>query len=763
MITTSHITPLVAAIFFATPFAFAATTSHQSMAQLRQDHPKLRTMQVDGKITKMVAPYLSTGQTAQASADAFIQTWSNALGVNANDFVAQGPFKDGHSVQPIMYNQETCEYKFTGIYYTQTADGLPVYGTRLITLVRNVDGHPVVNATIDLRDVAGFVKPRRLMNNNALALMAAATRYGTSVVTTDPELMVFAGTTKEHAEPRAALVFEATVGSNFDSDSYQKAELVVDAVTGEILQETNRLLHANGNIGGQATESSGADICDPESLAGLPYAKVTMNGNTAYADANGNYSIAGDGNLTSKIEGNWFNVNNNSGSDASITQNTLNPDIIHNASNNSESYRAQVNAYLQSNIVRDFVLQFNPTFPEIADQTSFPVNVGVSGTCNAFYDYESINFYNAGGGCSNTAFSVVVHHEYGHHLVAVVGSGQGQYGEGMGDVMGVLLTGDNQLARGFYSDDCENGIRNADNNKQYPCSGGIHDCGQLISGCVWDALITMENAYGAAGHDIVSSLAVNSMLMHTGDSITPSITYDWLTLDDDDGDLTNGTPHSVEILAGFALHNMDDFPEPPEPLDNDDCVTARVVIDGTHAFTTVGGNDSSDSYDDGQCSGSYLGDMHADVWFSYAACESGSMSVSTCDLIDFDSDIVVYEGTCGNNTQIACNGDGSGCGGYSSETTFNVTTGNDYLIRVGGWSDSSEGTGQLLVEGPGACEPPSECPADTNGDGIVNVTDILAVVGAWGESGGPADVNGDGTVDVTDLLTVVNAWGACPE
>ena len=80
-----------------------------------------------------------------------------------------------------------------------------------------------------------------------------------------------------------------------------------------------------------------------------------------------------------------------------------------------------------------------------------------------------------------------------------------------------------------------------------------------------------------------------------------------------------------------------------------------------------------------------------------------------------------------------------------------------------GWSGSSEGSGQLLVEGPGACVPPSECPADTNNDGVVDVTDILAVVGAWGENGGPADVNGDGIVDVTDLLTVVNAWGACPE
>jgi len=271
----------------------------------------------------------------------------------------------------------------------------------------------------------------------------------------------------------------------------------------------------------------------------------------------------------------------------------------------------------------------------------------------------------------------------------------------------------------------------------------------------------MDNAYGAAGHAIVSSLAVNSMLMHTGDSITPSITYDWLTLDDDDGDLTNGTPHSVEILAGFAIHNMDDFPEPPEPLDNDDCVTARVIGDGQNSFTTLGGNNSSDSYNENQCESTYLGEMHADVWFSFTACQSGSTLVSTCNLIDFDSDIVVYEGTCDSNTQIACNGDGNSCAGYSSETSFDATAGQQYLIRVGGWSDSSEGSGMLLVDGPGSCEPPTDCVGDTNSDGVVDVTDILAVVGAWGEKGGDADIDGSGIVGVGDLLVVIDAWGAC--
>ena len=105
--------------------------------------------------------------------------------------------------------------------------------------------------------------------------------------------MVYAGSLEEHVEPRAAIVFEATVGGNWDADNYQKAELVVDAQTGEILFERNLILHVDGNVSGVATESSGADVCDAESGAGLPYAKVTRGGNTAYADAYGDYSLNG--------------------------------------------------------------------------------------------------------------------------------------------------------------------------------------------------------------------------------------------------------------------------------------------------------------------------------------------------------------------------------------------------------------------------------------------------------------------------------------
>jgi hypothetical protein len=79
----------------------------------------------------------------------------------------------------------------------------------------------------------------------------------------------------------------------------------------------------------------------------------------------------------------------------------------------------------------------------------------------------------------------------------------------------------------------------------------------LLSGCVWstrnELLITNPTTY----RDIISNLAVNAMLLHSGSSIDPSITIDYLTLDDDNGNIYDGTPHYPEIAAGFGVHNMD--------------------------------------------------------------------------------------------------------------------------------------------------------------------------------------------------------------
>jgi Tol biopolymer transport system component len=57
---------------------------------------------------------------------------------------------------------------------------------------------------------------------------------------------------------------------------------------------------------------------------------------------------------------------------------------------------------------------------------------------------------------------------------------------------------------------------------------------------------------------------------------------------------------------------------------------------------------------------------------------------------------------------------------------------------------------------------PETCAADLNGDGEVNVSDLLVLLAAWGETDVPADIDGDGIVAVGDLLLLLAAWGPCP-
>lgn len=56
------------------------------------------------------------------------------------------------------------------------------------------------------------------------------------------------------------------------------------------------------------------------------------------------------------------------------------------------------------------------------------------------------------------------------------------------------------------------------------------------------------------------------------------------------------------------------------------------------------------------------------------------------------------------------------------------------------------------------------CPSDINTDGQTNVTDLLALLGAWGTCLAPCgpDIDESGSVNVTDLLALLGAWGACP-
>jgi len=194
----------------------------------------------------------------------------------------------------------------------------------------------------------------------------------------------------------------------------------------------------------------------------------------------------------------------------------------------------------------------------------------------------------------------------------------------------------------------------------------------------------------------------------------------------------------------------------------DDCITSQQIFNGYTEWSTLFASNSEDAFDPLLCSETNFGEMSKDIWFTYFACETGQLIIDTCGTTVFDSDLVVYQGSCCNLEQIACNGDSVDCNGNSHITIDPVIADTQYFIRIGGATAQSFGGGTIHLAGPEIiCV--SSCFGDMNFDGDVNIADFLKIIELWGSTCGDGDLNIDGVVNVADLLAVIGAWGPCSE
>ena len=530
------------------------------------------------RIRRVWGTTFSHGRTPSESVSSFYRQWSGLWGVDASDLKAIGPFEDGAHTLPIMgIEGADGASAFTGVYFTQTVVGVPVFRAYGWGLVRNEQDFPMVLGGGTLRpvgDMADRMAGRDLNPANLeMGVYAgeALAEFDEPPVMTSPRYVVWAGIDDDVQEARLAVEFVAEAGAGQgDPDAYRKLQFVTDADTGEVLHRESLVRHAvNGTVTGLATDGFGADTCAAEVSKPLPHIEVKTGTTTVYADGSGNYSIpagAAGATYTTRLVGRYFTTTNNSAATVSLSTTandgaTWSP--VFNAANTSATERAQVNAYYMANLMRDLTISVAPSFPSVSTQTNaFQINCNIASSCNAYYVSSTINFYVSGGGCANTAFGDVVCHEYGHNIVEKGGSGQQAYGEGMGDVCGLLASDDPRTGVGFQS--CTTGIRTASNTCQYSagtacssCGSEIHACGQLISGCVWDLRNLFLAKYPSNYRTRLASLAINEVPLHAGQSdIASDITVDYLTLNDTDGNISNGTPDYSEIAQAFGAHGL---------------------------------------------------------------------------------------------------------------------------------------------------------------------------------------------------------------
>ena len=356
----------------------------------------------------------------------------------------------------------------------------------------------------------------------------------------------------------------------------------IDAETGEVLKSDNTVHNVDvfGTVSSHATPGlSAGSAANPPTIQPMPRVRIRSSGATIETDKDGNFNMVGVNvpiDLTVDYYGPYTDVNNDAGLDYTVTFQDVLPnqqnDLLMNP-NPSEFVTAQANTQLHINAIRDFIVDRFPTDPTANFRATAVVNQ--NSTCNAFFVGDYVAFFRSGNGCRNTAFSSVVAHEMGHWFNQLYGTGNGSdgMGEGNADVFAMYAHDDPVVGRDFYANG--NAVRTGENLRQFcgdnnpGCYGGAHDNGEVWMGAAWKVRSQLNASLGDARGDLTSDLLfLGWMNAFDQTTIRSIIEEQWLVLDDDNGDLSDGTPNFMAIDAGFVEQGFPGYDFPFLTVDN---------------------------------------------------------------------------------------------------------------------------------------------------------------------------------------------------
>jgi len=360
------------------------------------------------------------------------------------------------------------------------------------------------------------------------------------------------------------LVYEVFVEIRDLIENYITGNYIVfvDAHDGQIIWRHNQV--RDQNISGKVTGMVQLVLpTDPFVEEPFPNQYLTIDGTQLATDSLGEfiYNLSASATLSTGLTGPWVMVLRDDGYPNASQSLTVNPgDTVNLMWDFANSHPAERDAFYHVNRIHDFITHLDPNFTFL--NYSMPCKVNINDFCNAFWDGNGINFYREGGGCPNMAQSPsVIYHEYGHgindklyrQLGSPVGMINGATHEGLADVSSAMMEDDPRIGRGFFGPGSV--LRYLNNTNKYPddISGEPHHDGLIIAGAFWDLRVA-------------TSLETFRYLSHFAkyglpDDLDTGIAFsEWylevLIADDDDGDLSNGTPHFTEINNAFSAHGI---------------------------------------------------------------------------------------------------------------------------------------------------------------------------------------------------------------
>lgn len=480
---------------------------------------------------------LSNGYSSEERFLSFVNT-------NLNDF---------NIPQDIVLSRKTKNDKYINLDFTQYYNNLEIIDSRLYAKL-TLDNKLVAFGLDIFSDISLDVIPTI---SESMAIESASENILSSITKKSVEDNLKILPIPFNGKYDFHLVYVVRVSTQL---SHGPANYIcyVDANNGDLLMRMNTVLYeappqANIHVDGEVYSTH---PFNPSSIENLINLRVQKGGGNYYTDSLGNVNVPGTGSATFSLEGLFAEVQTNGGI-PSFNSQLSNANVSFDNSNSTIQERT---AFYSVNKIHDHLKSVFPTFTGL--DYALETNIDVQGSCNAYYD-GTINFFAEGNGCNATAkIPDVVYHEYGHGINNYrYGSGMwnGGLNEGYADIWAISLTESPVLGFGWDITDPSVYVRRYDQDRKvYPQDlvGEVHADGEIIAGAFWDTYLNLNDM-----QQMLNLFKYTFDGAPDGPNGTEGIIYtdvlvEVLFADDNDANLTNGTPNDLAIIQAFALHGI---------------------------------------------------------------------------------------------------------------------------------------------------------------------------------------------------------------
>jgi Zn-dependent metalloprotease len=483
-----------------------------------------------------------------------------AVNSSVKSFVAGHPelFGESPTLEPaFIERQENIWY----VRYRQMVGGVPVLFTDWEFRV-SADGRLVAFGADARNPGADVVTTPRV----ALAVAREAAKSGLSF---DPASDRVEGGQDLYLLPSAAgngaayrLVYDFRV---FTARPRGNWITLVDAATGEVVWRHNRVRYANisGTVTGRVHVALPTDPTFSRAFRDL---YVTVASTQVYTDSLGAYSTlcSGSSNVSAQMKGRFCHVDRADGVANAAFGGSASCPGTKNIVWDSYSEDSERDAYYHATRAHTYVKGLDPAYTASDHDLSLTVE-SLDDECFSYWDGVTITFGTGGSTCRNMAtIPSIVYHEYGHRvdddLYFWRGSPFGMMNEVLheatADLNAAFILDDQYIGKGYDAADNGAYLRNLAEVRRWPedrSTANPQETGRILSGAFWD----LRQSLGLSLAEHLKHFAQYGIPDDPDDGVAMSEYFvETLIADDNNGNISDGTPHIAQIVAAFSAHGI---------------------------------------------------------------------------------------------------------------------------------------------------------------------------------------------------------------